>query len=252
MIGNGGEEQADRLVPAKSSSLPKRFYEDVSVASDGDRIAIFLDGRPIRTPGKSPLAVPSRTLAEAIADEWRRQGDHIDPRSMPLTRLGNTAIDGVAPNKDAVIDDILAHARTDLLCYRATGPEGLLAKQAEHWDPVVAWARDGLGAPLNLTEGIVHVDQPESSISALAREIGKFDAFGLAGLHVMTALTGSALLALAVAGGRLSVDAAWAAAHVDEDWQISQWGEDEEAKTRRQARKLDFDAAVRLLELSGA
>lgn len=248
----GGVPESDGLTSTKSTALPKRFYKNVSVAPDRAQAAILLDGRPLRTPGKVPLAVPARILAEAIADEWRRQGDHIDPRTMPLTRLANTAIDGVVSNKNAVVADILAHARADLLCYRASGPEGLLVRQAEHWDPVIAWANDALGAPLNLAEGIVHVDQPEGSISAFAEEIGRLDTFQLTALHVITALTGSALLALAVAKDRLRADAAWTAAHVDEDWQISQWGEDAEAKARREARKAEFDGAVRMLALSNA
>ncbi len=237
------------VAPAKSKALPKRFYKDVSFADEGGRGAILLDGRPMRTPGKSPFAVPARALAEAIADEWRAQGERIDPSAMPFTRLANSAIDGVEDRCEAVTDDILAHARADLLCYRASGPEGLLAQQAKHWDPVIAWSKNTLDAPLNLTEGIVHVDQPDEAIAALRTEIEKHDAFGLAALHVMTALTGSALLPLAVVHKRLSPDAAWKAAHVDEDWQIGQWGEDADAKARRETRKCDFDAALRMLDL---
>ena len=235
---------------SKKPSLPKRFYKDVTVADEGGASAILLDGKPVRTPGKAQLAVPDKSLADAIAEEWRAQGAHIDPATMPLTKLANSAIDGVAGQADAVIDDIVAHARADLLCYRASGPEKLLAAQAQHWDPVIAWAKESLGAPFNLTEGVVHVAQPEEAVAALRREAAKRDAFGLAALHVMTSLSGSALLALAVALKRLSPEEAWAAAHVDEDFQISQWGEDEEAKARRVARKRDFDAAARALQLS--
>ena len=235
----------------KMPSLPKRFYKDVSVADEGGGFGLLLDGKPVRTPGKAPLAVSSKALAERIADEWRAQGAHIDPKTMPLTKLANTAIDGVAGQRDAVIDDILAHARADLLCYRADGPEGLVARQTKLWDPVLAWAKDSLHAPLNLSRGIVHVAQPDASIAALRREIAKLDDFGLAALHVMTSLTGSALLGLAVALERLSPDAAWDAAHVDEDFQIGRWGEDADAKARRKTRKAEFDAAAQALELSG-
>jgi chaperone required for assembly of F1-ATPase len=230
-------------------SLPKRFYKDVSVADEDGGAAILLDGKPVRTPGKAALAVPGRALADAVAEEWRAQEQHIDPATMPLTKLANSAIDGVAGQVDSVIDDVVAHARSDLLCYRAGGPEKLLAAQARHWDPVIAWAKEALGAPLSLAEGVVHVEQPEPSVAALRGEVAKFDTFGLAALHVMTALTGSALLALAVALKRLTPEEAWAAAHVDEDFQISQWGEDAEAKARREARKRDFDAAAKALEL---
>jgi len=242
----GDKDKADGAAKA----LPKRFYKDVAVTDEGGRAGLLLDGKPVRTPGKAPLSVPTKPLAEAIAEEWRAQGEHIDPRTMPLTKLANSAIDGIAGRTEAVIDDIMAHARADLLCYRASGPQGLLAAQASHWDPVVAWAKDALDAPLNLAEGIVHVAQPDASIAAIRKELDGADAFALAALHVMTSLTGSALLALAVAKKRLDPDAAWEAAHVDEDFQISQWGEDAEAKDRREARKRDFDAAARALELS--
>ena len=235
---------------AGSAALPKRFYKDVAVAAEeGGRFGLRLDGKTVRTPGKAPLAVPRPALAEAIAEEWRAQGERIDPRTMPLTKLANTTIDGVEGRAAAVVDDILAHARADLLCYRASGPEGLRDAQARQWDPVLAWAKEALDAPLALAEGIVHVAQPEASIEALRREVEKFDAFSLAALHVLTTLSGSALLALAVALKRLDPAAAWAAAHVDEDFQIGQWGEDAEAKARRAARKAEFDAAARLLDL---
>ena len=246
----GKEPTAPQNGASRKSSRPKRFYKDVTVADEDGRSAILLDGKPVRTPGKAPLAVPARALADTVAVEWRAQGTHIDPAAMPLTKLANSAIDGVAGQTDAVIDDIVAHARADLLCYRASGPEKLLAAQKQYWDPVIAWARDALHAPFNLTEGVVHVAQPEEAIAALRKEAETFDTFGLAALHVMTALSGSALLALAVALKRLTPEEAWAAAHVDEDFQIGQWGEDEEAKARREARKRDFDAAARALELS--
>jgi chaperone required for assembly of F1-ATPase len=247
---SGEAPKANGEAGGKKSPLPKRFYKDVAVGDEGGRASLLLDGRPVRTPAKAPLTVPSRTLAEAIAAEWRAQGEHIDPRTMPLTKLANSVIDGIEGRTEAVIDDIVAHARADLLCYRASGPESLLAAQAQHWDPIVAWAKDTLQAPLNLAEGIVHVAQPEESMAAIRKALEGLDAFALAALHVMTSLTGSTLLALAVAKKRLTADAAWDAVHVDEDFQISQWGEDAEAKDRRAARKRDFDAAARTLALS--
>ena len=164
-----------------------------------------------------------------MAQEWRAQGERIDPATMPLTKLANSAIDGVAGREQAVIDDIMKYAASDLVCYRAPGPPGLVEAQAKHWDPVLAWAKDALGAPLKLGQGVVHVAQPQASLDRIRRALAGRDAFSLAALHVMTALTGSALLALAVALGRLTPEEAWEAAHVDEDWQIGQWGEDEEA-----------------------
>ncbi len=236
---------------ARKTVLPKRFYKEVAVKDeDGGWASLLLDGKPVRTPGKAPLALSSRALAEALAEEWRMQGERIDPSTMPLTRLANSAIDGVMGREQAVIDDIARHAASDLLCYRAEGPKGLVEAQGKHWDPVLAFGREELKAPLVLAEGIVHVAQPEASLTRIRGELEGCDPFSLAALHVMTALTGSALLALAVLKGKLSPEEAWEAAHVDEDFQISQWGEDEEAKARREARWRDFAAAARALALA--
>lgn len=234
----------------REASLPKRFYKEVSIADDGRVYPLLLDGKPVRTPAKAALALPSRALAEAVADEWRAQGERIDPATMPLTKLANTVIDGIVGKEQAVRDDIARHAGSDLLCYRAEGPKGLVEQQALHWDNLLAWARDVLHAPLFLGQGVMHVTQPDTSLQAIRKELEGFDPYRLAGLHVMTQLTGSALLALAVALGRLTPDEAWEAAHVDEDWQISQWGEDAEAAARRAGRKREFDAAARLLTLT--
>lgn len=230
-------------------AFPKRLYKEVAVKDEGGGGAsILIDGKPVRTPGKAPLTLPSRALAEALASEWRAQGECIDPSTMPLTRLVNSAIEGVAGREQAVIDDIVRHAASDLLCYRAEGPKALIEAQGKHWDPVLAFARDMLHAPLVLSEGVVHVAQPEASLARIRGEIEGIDPFSLAALHVMTALTGSALLPLAVLKGRLSAEEAWDAAHVDEDFQISQWGEDAEAVTRRENRWRDFAAAARVLK----
>jgi chaperone required for assembly of F1-ATPase len=235
--------------PAGKTALPKRFYERVETEDEAGGASLRLDGKPVRTPGKAAFIVPTKALAEAVADEWRGQGERIDPTTMPLTRLANSVIDGVKGHEDAVRDDILGYGRSDLVCYRAEGPQKLVALQTKHWDPVVAWAKKELQAPMQLAEGVMHVAQDEASLDAITARLAAFDAWGLAALHVMTGLTGSALLALAVALGRLTPDEAWAAAHVDEDWQISQWGEDDEAKARRESRHRDFAAAARLLTL---
>jgi chaperone required for assembly of F1-ATPase len=210
---------------------------------------LLLDGKTVRSPRQAPLLLPTQALAEAIAQEWRAQGARIDPHTMPLTRLANSAIDGVSGQERAVIDDILGFAGADLLCYRAQGPDGLVALQAKQWDKVLAWAREGLDAPLAQTQGVAHIAQPQSSLDRIGERLGAFDAFGLAALHVMTALTGSAVLALAVALGRLTPQQAWALAHVDEDWQIGKWGEDAEATERRERRWGEFEAACRMLKL---
>jgi chaperone required for assembly of F1-ATPase len=235
---------------ARKQSLAKRFYEQVAIKDEGGgRASLLLDGKPVRTPGKAPLILPNTALAEAVAAEWRAQGTRIDPSTMPLTRLANSVIDGVVGRERAVIDDILGYAGSDLVCYRAAAPAGLVALQTEHWDPVIAWAKTELGAPLQCAQGVRHVAQPRASLNAITRRLEGLDAWSLAALHVMTGLTGSALLALAIAFRRLSPEDAWAAAHVDEDWQIAQWGEDEEARRRRMNRRRDFDAAARLLTM---
>jgi chaperone required for assembly of F1-ATPase len=228
----------------------KRFYKDVGIESEPDgSFCVRLDGKPVRTPGQALLAVPNAALAEAIAAEWRAQGEKVDPAAMPLTRLANSVIDGIAGRESAVAEDILNYARSDLLCYRAGSPEGLVAAQAKHWDPILAWAKQDLGAPFLATIGMMPVAQPEASLGAIEKQVSSLDKWRLGALHVMTALLGSALLPLAILKGRLPADAAWAAGHVDEDWQIKQWGEDHEAKGRRKLRLRDYNAAAKMLEL---
>jgi chaperone required for assembly of F1-ATPase len=229
--------------------LPKRFYESADVAAaEGEEggFVVQLDGRPVRTPKRRLLLVPDRDLAQAIAAEWNAVADVIDPADMPLTRLANTAIDGVADTMEAVAQDAARFAETDLICYRAEDPEGLVARQTEVWDPLVDWARDDQGLRLNLAGGVMHVAQPPETLERAHAHLAALDAFALTGLHVMTTLTGSLVIALAVARGRLSVEEAWAASLVDEDWQISQWGDDEEALRRRQTNWLEMEAAARL------
>jgi chaperone required for assembly of F1-ATPase len=246
----GRKEAAPAIGQGKvKPSLPKRFYQDVAVKDDGAGAAPLLDGKKVRTPAKAQLVLPTRALAAAVAEEWRAQGERIDPATMPLTKLANSAIDGVVGREQAVIDDIAAHAGSDLLCYRAQAPDGLVAAQRKHWDSVLAWAEDALAAPLVLGEGVVHVAQPQASLDAVKAALAGRDGFSLAALHVLTGLTGSALLGLAVALGRLTPEQAWEAAHVDEEWQIGQWGEDHEAAQRRQNRRRDFDAAAKMLTL---
>jgi chaperone required for assembly of F1-ATPase len=227
--------------------LPKRFYKDVSVG-DTAPFQILLDGRPIKTPKKRPLVLPARPLAEAIAEEWRAQREFIDPAHMPLTRFANTAIDAVAEALEPVADDITGYAGSDLVCYRAESPQRLVESQSEHWDPIVAWANETLPAHFQVVPGIVHVAQPESSLAAFAKAL-PHDAFQLTALHVLTTLTGSALITLALLRQWLSADTAWKAAHVDEDYQIALWGEDTEASARRRARRAEFDSAVQMLTL---
>lgn len=228
--------------------LPKRFYKDVTVIEAGGGFGVSLDGRPVRTPAKAMLVLPTETGARLVADEFAAQREIIDPMSMPVYRLVNTAIDGVASDPQAVLEDVLRFASSDLLCYRAGSPQALVEREAEAWDPVIDWARSRLGARFLLAEGAMHVEQPREAIAAIGVHLSQHtDPLRLAALHVMTGLMGSALLALAVDFGELDAEAAWAAAHVDEDFQAEQWGIDAEAAARRTLRKRDMMAAATLL-----
>jgi chaperone required for assembly of F1-ATPase len=227
--------------------LKRRFYHEVAVREDAAAFGIVLDGRPIRTPARRALAAPGRGLAEAIAAEWRAQTEFIDPAAMPLTRLANTIIDGVAAAQDDVAGEIAGYLGSDLVCYRATTPEGLVARQARHWDPILAWAEETMGARFAIAQGIVHVSQPEGAV-ARARAAIPREPWRLGAVHAATTLTGSALLALALARGDIGLDAAWAAAHVDEDWNMEFWGHDEVALERRAYRFAEMRAAAHVLK----
>ena len=231
-------------------ALPKRFYEIASVVETADgTFAVQLDGKPVRTPGKARLTLPTQAAAQLVADEFMAQVEFINPVSMPVLRLANTAIDGVSADTQAVLEDVMRFSSSDLICYRAEGPERLVAQQAEAWDGVLDWARSTLGARFYLAEGVVFVDQPRDAVAAVGIWLKqREEAFRLSAIHLMTTLTGSALLALAVEAGALTPDEAWTAAHIDEDWNIEQWGQDEEAANRRVSRRRDFDAAVALAE----
>ncbi len=232
---------------ASRAPLRKRFYTEVGIGEADGGFAITLDGKPIRTPSGRHVVIPSRALAEAVAAEWSAQMEALDPMTMPLTRLANSVVEGVVDRVADVSDDLAKYFQSDLLFYRAGHPEGLVAREAEHWDPVLFWAAEKLGAHFILSEGIVHVSQPDAALQA-ARAALPEDPWSVAALHVITTLTGSALLALALAHGVRDADQVWAAAHVDEDWNAEQWGVDEEAATRRAARLRDFTAAVAVLQ----
>ena len=225
----------------------KRFYTTAGVASAPDGFAITLDDKPVRTPSRRPLVAPTRQIAEAIAAEWAAQNAIINPMTMPLTRLANSVIDAVADRVEAVVDDVAKYFESDLLFYRAGHPDALVEREARYWDPVLFWAADTLGAHFILAEGIVHVRQPDQAVAA-ARAALPTGPWPIAALHVVTTLTGSALLALALLRGVLDEDQVWSAAHVDEDWNSEQWGVDGEVAARRAARLIDFKAAARVLQ----
>lgn len=227
----------------------KRFYKDVTVVADDGGYVVHLDGRTVRTPGRTVLRLPTEAAARLVADEFAAQGETFLPGTMPVMRLVNTAIDGVATDPQAVLEDILRFASTDLVFYRADAPERLVQRQADAWDPVLDWAREALAARFFLGEGVMHVEQPRESIQAVGRHLAtRYEPLTLAALHVMTTLTGSALIALAIEAGEIDAETGWTAAHVDEDWNIEQWGEDFEAAARRKNRKAELMSAVRLLE----
>ena len=228
---------------------PKRFYKTVGVEPDGEGFRIQLDERPIRTPLKNLLSLPTRSLADAIAQEWSDQEEHIAPNTMPISKLAHTSIDHASAKAAAIVDEFVSYAGSDMVCYRADAPDALVERQGAHWDPVLEWAKRDLGAQFVLVEGVIHHEQPAEALQVMRRKAADCDPFRLTGVQTLTALTGSALLALALSDGVLEAEAAWLAAHVDEDFQIELWGRDEEAEARRASRRDEFDAAVRFLRL---
>ena len=228
----------------------KRFYQSATVSEPAGEPPVFrvlLDGRGVRTPAKRELAVASRQLADGLAAEWEAQGVHIDPLSMPLTRLVNSALDGVTGREAVVRASILAYAGSDLLCYLAVEPIELVALQSKRWGIIHAWAKEAHGIELALAVGVMPVAQDPAMLAKLDAALGKAGPLGLAGLHVMTALTGSLLLAFAVMVGQITAEEAWSLAHIDEDFQIGRWGPDDAAATRRQQRWLEMSAAARVV-----
>ena len=229
--------------------MPKRFYKAVAVRGEEAPYSIALDEGLLRTPMKAPLELPTRPLAEAVAAEWARQEERIDPFDMPLTRLSNAAIDRVRGRRAAVIADICAHGAHELLCYRAEGPMAFAHLQERTWEPLLQWAEGELGAAFARACGVMPVEQPEETLGALRRRYGAFGDFQLAGLSNMATLSHSAVLPLAVAAGRLAPEEAWEAANLEEAWNIRQWGADAEATARTARRRLEFLSAAHLLEL---
>jgi chaperone required for assembly of F1-ATPase len=230
--------------PPTAAPLPKRFYAAVITQEGEGGHRVLLDGRVVRTPARRVLGFPNAVLAAAAAAEWAGQGEAIDPSSMPLTRLANIALDAVTEDPAPVRAEIVKYAGSDLLCYLAAEPAGLVAKQAAAWDPVIAWARTRHDLLFVQTTGVVFASQPALTLQKVAAIVTDFAGLRLAALQSVTTLTGSALLALALADGFLEAKAAWAAAHVDEDWNIALWGEDAEAAARRAFRFTEMRAAA--------
>jgi chaperone required for assembly of F1-ATPase len=228
----------------------RRFYKAVSILGTNAPFSVALDERPLRTPLKRPLDLPTAALAQAVATEWDQQAEKIDPHSMPLTRLANTALDRVASDPDRIVAEIVDFAGSDLVCYRAEKPQDLIERQARAWQPVLDWARSALGAEFQPTEGVVHLQQPEASLRAAKDYLSRRTPWDLTAIHNLTTMTGSALIAAMACARAIPASEAWEAANIDEDWQIEHWGWDEEARHRRNHRKREFDICLRFCQLS--
>jgi chaperone required for assembly of F1-ATPase len=227
-------------------ALRQRFYVKASTTAVAEGHAVRLDDKPVMTPARRVLAVPEQALATAIAAEWESQRELIDPAKMPLTRLANVIIDGVALQPAPVAAEIAEYLASDLLLYRAASPRALAERQQLLWDPVLSWAADALGARFVPTVGVTHLAQRDEALQAAASAIPD-DAWRLGAVHSVTTLTGSALLALALARGRLTGEEVWQAANVDEDWNMEQWGRDELVLERRGFRFAELEAAATVL-----
>lgn len=229
---------------------PKRFYKTVDVAREGGGYAVHLDGKAVKTPGRAALVLPTEALARAVAEEWRAQGDTVEPQRMPLTRMAFAALDVASAHRERLRDEVLAYGRTDLLCYRAETPEALKARQAAAWDPLLEWARRRHGAPLATAYGIGYVEQPAESLDAFAAVIAGCDDFALVALHGAASLTGSLVLALALADARLDAATAFSLSRLDETFQSEAWGKDAEAEARAARLAAELAAAARVLSLT--
>lgn len=224
----------------------RRFYAEVGVGTDK---SLLLDGKPVKTPGRAPLIVPTAALAESIADEWRAQGDTIDPRSMPFTGLANAAIDRVAPDRDGFARGLAVFAESDLLCYRAGDPESLIMRQSAAWEPLLDWAEHRWDIHFIRVTGIVHQPQPPSTLARLGAAVAALDPFRLAALSPLVTIPGSLVIGLAAVEQAFDVETLWEAATVDECWQAEHWGEDDEATARTALRRAEFASAARMISL---
>ncbi|RYG92591.1 ATPase [Loktanella sp. IMCC34160] len=232
-----------------SNWKPKRFWKDATVAEADGGWQVLLDGRQVRTPAKAVLIVPTKAYAEAVAAEWDGQQDLVDPTTMPVTRSANAAIDKLSIQREEVIDMLAAYGETDLLCYRATGPQELVTRQAEQWDPVLAWANARFGTALRPVAGVMFAEQPAENLSRIRDELASFDSFSLAAAHDLIALSGSLVLAFAVTSGHLDAAAAWQLSRLDETWQAEQWGVDDEAAEAAAIKEQAFLTAADIFTL---
>ena len=227
----------------------KRFYKSAGVTEAPEGFGVALDGKPVRTPAKRPLSVPTRALAEAIAEEWLAQTGTVDPKRLPLTRVASIALDLVAPRREVVVAEVVKYAGTDLVCYRAEQPADLAARQHAAWQPLVDWAAQKFDASLTTTVSILPVPQPPATLEAFEAAVAGYDTHRLAALHLATAACGSLVVALALIEGRVDADAAFAAAELDETYEIERWGEDAEQARRRKGLREDIALAARFVTL---
>jgi chaperone required for assembly of F1-ATPase len=227
----------------------RRFYNAAAVETRDNGHAIVLDGRPVRTPGRNPLQLPTRQLADAIAAEWEAQAETIEPATMPLTQLASTALDRIAPQPAAVAAQVARYAETDLVCYRADHPETLVQRQHALWSPLLRWLQASYAAKLVVTEGIRPIPQPAAAIAAVQKALAAFPTFKLAAISSVTGATGSVVIALALADGEITSDQAAEAAFVDERYQMEIWGSDPDQETRLTRLRTDLDAAQHFLAL---
>lgn len=229
----------------------KRFWRDVAVVGAGP-FGLTLDGRAVKTPARAALAVPSRALAQALAAEWDAVVDVVKPDAMPMTGLANAAVDLIAGDRAGHAARLAAYAASDLVCYRADGPDGLVAWQAAAWDPIIDWAGARFGLGFVVTAGIMPVSQPEEADERVSKALAAMDQFSLAACAHLVPISGSALLALMLVEGGIDADSAWAAATVDERWSEARWGQDDEASATLAKRRAAFMAAHRFLVLARA
>ncbi len=228
----------------------KRFWSEATVEASESGFSVLLDGRPVKTPAKTHLVVPTEAMAQAIAAEWDAQEEAIDPLTMPVTRGANAALDKVSVQFKEVAEMLAEYGNTDLLCYRAEGPEELVQRQTSFWDPMLDWAHDTYDARLLPAQGVIHVAQDGAALAKLSAPVHAMTAFELAGFHDLVSISGSLVLGLAVTHGRLPAEEAWALSRLDEDWQIEQWGPDEEAEAVAEKKKVDFLNAANFYQLS--
>lgn len=236
---------------ANAAGPVKRFYRKAKAVPADGGWEIRLDERPVKTPARQTLLLPGAALAEAVAAEWRVQGETIDPRSMPFTGLANAAIDRIAPDPQTFSHSLALFGENDLLCYRADGPAPLVRRQTDAWNPLLDWARGRYDVEFEMTTGVIHRPQPPRTVEQLARAVAARDPFRLAALSPLVTISGSLLIGLALDEEAIKLDPAWAAATVDEAWQAEQWGEDAEATARLELRRREFGDAHRFRRLLG-